>query len=361
MKTKSIVVAILLIGMLIPLNAQHRADQQSLTDPNSFSMILLGDPQGYTKYDINQPLFDLCMLWISDHLEKLNIKAVLCTGDIVEQNENIIRNRKMLNQTSREMWEAGSKAFSYLDNKVTYIISTGNHEYGYQKSENSMTRFPEYFPFERNTAWRDLCVDALPNKNGIPSLENAAFEFNLPNWGTILVITSEFHPRDEVLEWAKNLAANEKYKNSKVIFMTHGYMQGNGKGCKLIEKDNYELHPGNVGVEIWNKLLKPSSNIGLVICGHTTGKVNDFYENVGFRIDKNDAGRNVHQMMFNVQALGGGYEGNGGDGWLRILEFLPDGKTIKVRTYSPFFGISPSTKHLANRTEPFDQFEIILE
>ena len=41
---------------LMPLSAQHRADQQKLYDENSFSMILLGDPQGYTKYDINQPL-----------------------------------------------------------------------------------------------------------------------------------------------------------------------------------------------------------------------------------------------------------------------------------------------------------------
>lgn len=351
----------LILNVSFIASAQHRADPQSLNNPNSFSMILLGDPQGYTKYDINQPIFDLCMLWISDHLKPLNIKAVLCTGDVVEQNENIIRNRKMLNQTSREMWEAGSKAFAHLDNKVPYIISAGNHEYGYQKSENSMTRFPEYFPFERNTAWRDLCVDALPNRNGIPSLENAAFEFTDPNWGTVLVITSEFHPRDEVLDWAKNLAASDKYKNSKVIFMTHGYMRGNKDKCSLIEKDNYELEPGNAGVDIWNKLLKPSSNIGLLICGHTTGTVNNFYENVGFRIDKNDAGKNVHQMMFNVQTLGGGYEGNGGDGWLRILEFMPDGKTIKVRTYSPFFGISPSTKHLAHRTEAYDQFDIVME
>jgi hypothetical protein len=153
----------------------------------------------------------------------------------------------MLNQTSREMWEVASKAFSCLDNKITYIISPGNHEYGYQKSENGMTRFQEYFPFERNSAWRDLCVDALPNRNGIPSLENAAFEFHDSNWGTILVITTEFHPRDEVLEWAKNLAAKDKYKDGKVILMAHGYMQGNGKQCQLIEKDNYELHPGNAG------------------------------------------------------------------------------------------------------------------
>ena len=49
--------------------AQDRADRQELTDPDSFTMILLGDPQGYTKYDINQPLFDLCTAWIADNVD----------------------------------------------------------------------------------------------------------------------------------------------------------------------------------------------------------------------------------------------------------------------------------------------------
>ncbi|MDR1200184.1 MAG: metallophosphoesterase [Tannerellaceae bacterium] len=350
-----------LLSMSFIISAQDRADQQHLTDPNSFSMILLGDPQGYTKYDLNQPLFELCMAWISDNIDHLNIKAVLCTGDVIEQNDNIIRNRRMVNQTSREMWEAGSRAFKWLDNKIPYIISPGNHEYGWINSENGNTYFPDYFPFERNTAWRDICVSALPNRNGIPSLENAAFEITGPNWNKILVITTEFYPRNEVLEWAKNLATSGKYKDTPVIFMTHGYMEGHGKENQRIEREGYKLSPGNAGQAIWEKLIYPSSNIRLVTCGHTTGKVNVFRENVGYRIDKNNNGKDVHQMMFNVQALGGGYEGNGGDGWLRILEFMPDGKTIKVKTYSPFFGISPSTKHLAHRTESYDQFDIVIE
>ena len=70
-------------GAWIGLGAQKRADQQHLIDPESFSMILLGDPQGYVKYDINQPLFELCTAWIVDHIENLKIKAVLCTGDVV--------------------------------------------------------------------------------------------------------------------------------------------------------------------------------------------------------------------------------------------------------------------------------------
>ena len=338
-----------LLGLFFTAQAQDRADRQQLSDPNSFSMILLGDPQGYIKYDINQPLFDLCTAWIADNIDNLHIKAVLCTGDLVEQNENIVRNRKMLNQTSREMWEAVSNSFKRLDDKVPYIISTGNHEYGYQRAENGMTHFPEYFPFERNDAWRDICVSAYPNRSGIASLENAAFEFEDSQWGKLLVVTAEFAPRDEVLDWAKKLIAAPKYKEHL-----------RERTAERTDNESYTITPRNWGKAVWEKLVKPSSNIFLVICGHT-GKPGDFEDSVAYRVDKNDSGKEVHQMMFNVQVLGGGWEGNGGDGWLRILEFLPDGKTIKVKTYSPLFGISPSTKHLAHRTGSCDQFDIVIE
>ena len=164
----------------------------------------------------------------------------------------------------------------------------------------------------------------------------------------------------EVLDWCKNLISKEKYKNYMVIFMTHGFLT-NGPEAKHIEENKYGVTPGNTGKEIWEKLIQPSSNIRLVICGHTANGNGEFKQNVSYRIDQNASGKEVHQMMFNVQTLGGGWEGNGGDGWLRILEFMPNGNTLKVRTYSPLFGISPSTKHLANRTEPFDQFDIVLK
>lgn len=50
-------------------------------------MILLPDPQSYNKFDANQPLFELQTAWIANSIEPLNIKGVLCTGDLVEQNE----------------------------------------------------------------------------------------------------------------------------------------------------------------------------------------------------------------------------------------------------------------------------------
>ena len=45
---------------------------------------------------------------------------------------------------------------------------------------------------------------------------------------------------------------------------------------------------------------------------------------------RGDAGNVVHQMLANYQN-----RAEGGQGFMRLIEFLPDGKTIKVRSYSP--------------------------
>ena len=282
---------------LAPLaaSAQHRADQQHLDNSGSFSMILLGDPQGYVKYDINQPLFELQTAWIADNID--------------------------------------------------------NH------SENGRTHFPEYFPVERNSKWNGCAVAVFPNRSGVESLENAAFEFNDPAWGKILVVCNEFAPRDEVLQWTAGLISSDRFKNHRVIYMTHSLLKE--RTAERTDNEGYEITPANWGQQVWDKLLSKSENIVLAICGHT-GSPGDFEDSIAYRCDKNAAGRDLHQMMFNVQILGGGWEGNGGDGWLRILEFMPDGETLRVKTYSPLFGISPSTRHLAHRTDPTDRFDLRL-
>lgn len=355
---KKLFMTLFLAGLAVSLTAQHRADRQSLDDPGSFSMILLGDPQGYIKYDINQPLFELQTAWIADNIENLNIRAVLCTGDLVEQNDNIVLDRNMLNQTSVEMWRNVSRAFERLDGKVPYVISTGNHEYGFRHAENGNTFFPDYFPVERNKAWYDCIVSVYPNRNGRESLENAAFEFADPDWGKILVVCNEFAPRDEVLAWTAGLVDSERFRNHRVVYMTHSLLTE--RTAEFTDNEPYGIAPRNWGRQVWEKLLKNSRNIVLTISGHM-GDVGSFEDSIAYRVDKNADGKDIHQMMFNVQTLGGGWEGNGGDGWLRILEFKPDGRTISVRTYSPLFGISPSTRHLAHRSEPYDRFDIVLE
>lgn len=346
----------LFLSLPLFIFGQH-SEEPALSNKESFSMVLFPDPQNYTKFDTNQPVLELMTAWTARQAEKLNIKAVLCTGDLVEQNELLIADGVNGNQTSREQWQAASRAFERLDNLLPYIIATGNHDYGYKRAENRQTNFPAYFFPERNTRWKSVLKEVFNNSFGYPTLENAAFEFDLPNWRKILVVVIEFAPRDEVLQWVKGLASSATYQQHLIVLLTHSYLAGNNQ---RIKQENYKVNPANYGEAIWNKLVSCSSNIELVISGHYC-VIGNYEENVGYRTDKNQANRTVHQMMFNTQTDGGGWQGNGGDGWLRLLEFLPDGKTLRVRTYSPFFGYSPKTKSMAWRTDAFDQFEMIFE
>lgn len=337
--------------------AQVYPVRAELGNEQSFSMILLPDPQSYIKFDANQPLFELQTAWIANNVERLNIKGVLCTGDLVEQNEIRIPDGVNGNQTSREQWEAVSRAFERLDGKVSYMICTGNHDYGYEKSENRLCHFPEYFPSERNSCWRKTLVAVGHDSNGVPTLENAAYELEAPTWGKILVVSLEFAPRDEAIEWARRVTGSEKYKDHAVILLTHSFLDY--KGERFV-KENYRVTPANYGEAIWQKLVYPSKNIRLVVCGHEC-VIGDYKENVSFRTDKNAAGKTVSQMMFNAQTADGQWHGNGGDCWLRILEFMPDGKTVSVRTFSPLFALSPLTADKAWRNEAYDRFDIVIE
>jgi hypothetical protein len=53
-------------------------------------------------------------------------------------------------------------------------------------------------------------------------------------------------------------------------------------------------------------------------------------DGLGKLTSRTPAGRDVHQMLVNFQM-----KPNGGDGWLRLLEFAADGKTVQVYDYSP--------------------------
>ena len=95
----------------------------------------------------------------------------------------------------------------------------------------------------------------------------------------------------------------------------------------------------------------------MVICGHEC-EIAPYKDNVGFSIEKNAAGKDIPQMMFNAQTADGFWHGNGGDGWLRIMEFMPDGQTIKIKHSLPS-SLSPQ-QQLINPGEPSRTINSIL-
>ena len=341
----------------------------ALEEEGSFSMIMVPDPQSYVKFAANQPLFELQTAWIAQNIKRLNIKAALFTGDMVEQNNKLISaplpNEYNGDQTSRQQWEAISRGLARLDNRLPYIACQGNHDLGYIAAEYRYSMMPDYIYPERNMAFEKTLVSTGANYEGIHTMENDAFEFHDKAWGDLLVISFEFAPRDEALDWARQLIESDRFVNHKVIILIHSFLATNGE--RIVE-EGYKLTPRNWAQAVWDKLIYPSKNIKMVLCGHTgnppkikDGEKVNYQPTTCYRVDKAADGHEVVQMMFNSQNGDGSWNGNGGDCWLRILEFRPDGKTIGVRTFSPLFAQSRLTKHLAWRTDAYDQYLLTIE
>lgn len=345
-----------------------------LEQPGGWTLCVISDPQAYQRYGRNQGIFTLQTAWIAENIERLNIQQVLCVGDLVESNNLLeVGDGRYANQTGTEMWESVSHAFSYLDGKIPYILTTGNHDYGKailpdgnhygtRSSENRETQIAKYFPLDRNPAWKNVMTEVFENAEGMKTVENAAYEFTAPNGQKILTIALEFAPRPETLAWAKTLCGSEKYRNHFVILLTHSYMRPVTVGNTRDEQEKYGLNRsgGRSGEAIWKELVFCTPNIRMVICGHhsTADKMDGC---CGFRVDENCDGKPCYQMLFDVQAIGGGWEGNGGDGWLRLLEFSADMSHVKVRTFSTLFAISPSTQNLAWDRSENAEFEFDIQ
>ena len=75
--------------IVIQLSAQQEK-LFKLKDANSWVMVLIPDPQSYVKFEQNQPIFEIITTWIKTNIDALNIKLVMCTGDLVDNNNDII-------------------------------------------------------------------------------------------------------------------------------------------------------------------------------------------------------------------------------------------------------------------------------
>jgi len=311
-----------LVVVLLGAAVQAWAVEADPISPGSWTMILLPDTQHYVDDAGRAAIFDMQTQWIADHQASHNIKMVIHQGDITNNN----------NATQFTYAKHSMDILSAAG--VPYSMAPGNHDYG--PSGNCSTRdslFNSDAYFGPNSAYA-----AQGNITFFESgrTDNSYSTFNAggKDW---LVFSAEFGPRDQVVTWMNDVATAHPGYN--FILNTHAYMYYDDTrydwaaygASQTWNPHNYGVAslPGGVndGEELWNGLVKNYENWKFTFNGHVL-------EDGAGRLSSVGTNKNVvHQMLANYQM-----RTDGGDGYMRIVEFMADGDTVKVSTYSPYSG-----------------------
>jgi len=283
--------------------------------PGSWTLVVLPDTQNYSS--TYPELFKDQMRWIVQNRDRYNIKYVLQLGDMVNKDVAV-------------QWTNAQTAFAMLDGVVPYAIAPGNHDYSTYVAPRS-TLFTNFFPVARYQTW--------PTFGGVMEADRMDNSYHLFSAGGVdwLVIALEFGPRNGTVAWANQIASN--YPAHKKILITHAYTYSDETRYDWATKgatQTWNPHAygtasdpdgTNDGEELWQKLVKVHPNFVMVFNGHV------LYDGLGRLSSTNDFGGVVHQMLVNYQM-----KPLGGEACLRLVEFLPDGKTVQVKAYSPLYG-----------------------
>jgi len=276
----------------------------------SYSFVLLPDTQGYSL--AHPEIFLAQTRYVVSRARALDVRFVFHLGDIVDNN------------TDRE-WERARDALSLLSGVVPLALVPGNHDYGPRGDASTRTT-----PLNRFFDFRSL--SASPTFGGAfePGKLDNVYQLFSAGGRDYVVLSLEWGPRDAVLAWARGVM--DRHPERLGILVTHAYLTDEGVRAdhRKPRKRFHNPHdyptppPVNDGEEIWQKLVQPH-RFAFVFSGHELG------DGAGYRADRTAGGTLCHQLLANYQM-----RAQGGEGYLRLLEFFADGRGVRVHAYSPF-------------------------
>lgn len=283
-----------------------------------WSLVVLPDTQYYSQ---NYPdIFRQQTQWIVDHAEALNIRFVAHVGDLTNGN------------THTEYQVAAEALGTLYDAGIPFAVASGNHDLSGTATTRS-SHLTEYIP----PAMYDHSEEVGFFRNG--ETDNS---WHLISSGShrYLLLALEFGPRDDVVEWAKEVI--RQHQGAMTILVTHAYLYYDDSRFDWAAKgkaQNWNPHsypvanlPGGVndGQELWDALLRDNPDAGMVLSGHTLG------DGIGYSIAEGLNGNRVHQMLANYQKGTSSGFPYGGAGMVRIIQFTTP-RTAWVATYSDYY------------------------
>ncbi|MWV43273.1 metallophosphoesterase [Paenibacillus sp. HJL G12] len=260
-------------------------------DPYDFSFIWMSDTQYYSQ---SYPqIYQKIVNWVVEQKEKMNIKYVIHTGDVVDKSYQ------------EYQWQEADKDMKVLENaNIPYGVLAGNHDVDHQN--NDYTKFKEYFGedrFKNNQVFGGSYDDNRGHYDLVSSNGND-FVIVYMGWGL----------GDKEIDWMNEIVA--KYPERKAILCLHEYLLVSNNRAPIAD-------------QIFDKVIKPNKNVIAALSGH--------YHDAELKVDQLDDNgdgipdRNVYQMLADYQGAP-----EGGLGYIRLMQFDMKNNKLHIKTYSPY-------------------------
>ncbi|MBR2565462.1 MAG: S-layer homology domain-containing protein, partial [Paenibacillus sp.] len=260
-------------------------------DDYDFSFIWMSDTQYYSE---SYPhIYQKMVKWITEQKEKMNIKYVIHTGDVVDEADQ------------EYQWIEADKNMKVLeDASIPYGVLAGNHDVGHQ--DNDYSKFQEYFGTHR-FANESVYGDSYENNRGHYDLVSAGgndFIIVYMGWGL----------GEKEIDWMNEVVS--RYPERKAILCLHEYLLVSNNRSPIAD-------------QIFEKVVKPNKNVIAALSGH--------YHDSELKVDPIDddgdgiPDRNVYQMLADYQGAP-----EGGLGYMRLMQFDMKNNKLHIKTYSPY-------------------------
>ncbi len=286
-----------------------------------FTVAVIPDSQNYSASLNNgtPAMFNAQMQYIVDQRVSDNMAFVTHVGDVVNTGSNATE------------WANADAAYDILEGAnpelIPYGIAMGNHDMDVYNDPTQTTNYNANFGYSR-FAGRSYYkgaydADGTPpppdNDNNVEFFGQGGLDF------MAIHLENDDSPEAPVLAWADSLLANNPTRRGIVVFHT---LFDTTSGC---------TSPLSSAGDAIYAALSDRPNLFLMLGGHLSG---ENYCSVS------RAGMNpVSLMLVDYQS-----RTNGGNGWMRLLEFSPAQDKIFAKTYSPTLG--------SFETDANSQFEI---
>lgn len=294
---------------------------------NSFTVAVLPDTQLYSQF--RPHIYNAQTQWIADNKEGIDL--VLHVGDIVNRVFDI------------KQWENADAAMRILDDaKVPYTVVTGNHDVDYKAYSQDPQiyhdglrendgNFLTYFPKKR--------FSSMPTYGG--HSDNGFNQYHFIDMGSykVLVLALDWMPSEDTMNWAKKVLRT--YRKYPTIIVKHEFIKPRNladRPREFVPRFSSEQSQAQ-----WEEFSR-YDQVFMVINGHHSGSDHG--------IVRNRQGEDVYLSVVDFQNLK-----DGGEGWMRTLEFDIGQGTITGKTFSPFLA-DPETGEPSRMLDEWNDFTL---